>query len=140
MWKIIKRKTSTLALILSRFIKGRHKLIMISKPGSTKILLVRTIYGYEIEIHSQVNRFILRYERSFIPNSEYSVFKVWGTCNESAPDDLKKALSSEVYLPRLFSEEIDTELHNKYMINAYMDIVLDRVATLKATGSTTVSY
>lgn len=123
----IKRLYSNLISILRAIFKGRYKLIMTTNSSNMKVLQVTTVHGQEIEIHCQENKFLIRYDRAWIPNNKYSVFKIWAITNNSDNEKLNRALETELYIPRFFHERISDDLTNKHMANAYLDIVLDKL-------------
>lgn len=118
-----------LRIYASSLFKGRYKLIMTTNQRSTKVLQVTTVYNYEIEIFCQESKFTIHYDRAWVPNTRYSVFKLWGSGDGNCPPELAKALSTEVFIPRFFSDSLSEEATGKYMSGAFLDIIFDRISS-----------
>lgn len=138
--KYIRRLIEKIRIYSGSLLKGRYKMIMATNQHSTKVLHVTTIYNYEIEIFCQESRFIIQYDRAWVPNTRYSVFKLWGSGDGNCPPALAKALSAEVYIPRFFSDTLSEEATGKYMTGAFLDIIFDRVSKAQIKALDTQTY
>lgn len=86
-------------------------------------LSAMTEMSYRIDVYCEKTI----YERSslgFIKSkNKHSVFRVYSTTTELAPESLKRACEAVIHFPPLIHEDFDDERHAKILMNAYLDLI-----------------
>ncbi len=91
--------------------------------------------GYEITIYCRKKRYRRRYERWFGSTQDLTMYQVYSTVSSDAPDALRRACELDRDFPPFHPEFISDEVQKEAAINAYLDLVADRLQSGKLFNS-----
>lgn len=93
--------------------------------GSLKGYAVK---GYELTIFCQRRRYVVCYDRWWVPNRTRVLYRVYSVVTHDAPLSLKKACELDVHLPELISNwNFDNEVRRSQIL-AYLDLLEKKMA------------
>lgn len=92
---------------------------------------VASVRGFKVSFYCQEVRYVLSYSRVKLIK-EFKVYRLYAVCDDEAPPLLKKIITTDVYLPALVPVLVKHELRRRILLEAYMDILQDRLDKLRA--------
>lgn len=89
---------------------------------------VLSIRGFRISFFCQEVRYVLTHE-NVRWKKEYVIYRLYSTCDDSAPERLKKVVAEDIFIPSIVPHLISHDVRRKLLLEAYMDIL--RIKLLK---------
>lgn len=103
---------------------------VVIQTGQKNSLRVIHRSGYDITIYCQRHGYEKHY--AWWPRSkQYSVYYVFSTTTADAPQLIQEACKLEVTLPLLQPGFVDDEMQRHAIIDAYVDLIMERLRLLK---------
>jgi hypothetical protein len=114
-------------------VKGPKKVSQAVVIQTERANTLRVIHqsGYDITIYCQRKEFLKEYEWDAIPVRTYTVYYVFSRATYDAPELMKQACRLEVTFPPLIPEFADEEIQKRAAIDAYVDLLTDKLLVLK---------
>ncbi len=79
--------------------------------------------GYVTQVFCQELKYKVRYQRWFVPDRHYYVYKVFCTVQGKAPEALLRAFARECSFPLLLTEWSSSTAQKTAAIEAYLDVI-----------------
>lgn len=115
-------------LLFWESLKGKKTVREIKHPKNALGHLVGySVAGYTLEIYCQRKHYRRSYDKWFIPNKDHMAYRVFSVVSADAPDSLKKACELDVDIPALLPPAIDDHAHRQAVVNAYLDLLIERL-------------
>ena len=92
---------------------------------------VASVRGFNINFYCQEVRYTLSYSKVKLVK-EFRVYRLYAKCDAQAPPLLKKIITDDVYLPNLAPGLVKHDITRRVLLEAYMDILQERLNKLKA--------
>jgi hypothetical protein len=114
-------------------IKGPKKVSQAVVIQTERANTLRVIHqsGYDITIYCQRKEFLKEYEWDAMPTQTYVVYYVFSRATFDAPELIKQACRLEVTFPPLVPQYLDEEVQKRAAIDAYVDLITDKLLSLK---------
>jgi hypothetical protein len=114
-------------------VKGPKKVSQAVVIQTERANSLRVIHqsGYDITIYCQRKEFLKEYEWDAMPSRTYVVYYVFSRPTPDAPDLIQQACRLEVTFPPLVPEYVEDEIQKRAAIDAYVDLITDKVLALK---------
>ena len=103
-----------------------------SKKNEIESLMGYSINGYTIKIHCLEKKYICRYRNWYISDKIKTVYHVYTTVSEDAPDILKKYCSVDRHFPRLLGYWMPSATQKEAAIEAYLDLIINDFKQIKS--------
>lgn len=88
---------------------------------------IKNIRGYTVSIHCKVFTYEFIYNKKILKPKKYYIYKVSGDATDNSPEKLKRALKEPAFFPRLSTLNLSDEAHNKLLVEAYLDTIIERL-------------
>lgn len=123
----------TEGFLLYQRLKGTRKVtqavVIQTERGNSLRVIHRS--GYDITIYCQRMEYLRQFERWVWPPKKYETYHLFSTTTNDAPELIRQACKLEVTLPRLMPWYVDEELQKRSAIDAYVDLITDKLRSLK---------
>lgn len=110
-------------------ITGQSEAIEIFKHNKCVLCVeVKTSANYSVMICCRKREFLRKFERSWFKAKIYTVFDVYCQIDEKAPEEIKSIFSITTTFPPMVSLYVDDKIQARILINAYLDMLKNRIA------------
>lgn len=92
---------------------------------------VASVRGFKVNFYCQEVRYTLSYSKVKLVK-EFKVYRLYAECDAQAPPLLRKIITNDVYLPNLVPALVKHDTRRRILLEAYMDILQERLNKLKA--------
>lgn len=137
--RVVGKGCKKLRSVLGRVLKALEKLkgpktvmVVSDAGGALGHLIGRNIMGYEICVYCQRTRFLTQYDSRIVPKRQHRIYRVFSTVSSDAPMAVRRACELEMSFPPFYPGNVDDEAQAKAAIDAYLDILAERVKQFKA--------
>ena len=125
---LLKSLLSELFLLFEKW-KGRKTVYEVKLPKIAKGRLTAfAVDDYEIRIYCQKKQYKRRYDSWLVPDKNMAVYRVFSVVSSDAPLRIQDACELDVDIPGQLSPLIEDEMQEKAAIQAYLDLLVSRLA------------
>lgn len=125
----IRRVLSLLVILLER-VKGEQVFVQTrGDPTAVSHLIGQALVDYEIHIYCRRKQYRRIYRRWTWLNRTYVLYNVFSVITGKAPTHIVNACKFEVDIPAQLPEFVEDDLQRRRAVNAYLDLVIARLAT-----------
>lgn len=127
------QRVVTQGFLLYQRLKGTRRITQAVVIQTDRANTLRVIHrsGYDITIYCQRMEFLQEFSRWLLPSKKYETYQLFSTTTNDAPELIRQACRLEVTLPRLMPFFIDEEMQKRSAIDAYVDLITDKLKALK---------
>lgn len=113
--------------VLSK-VKGHRATFQLPPNGDNlQPAMVVSIGGFVVSFYCQEFRYVTKYKNRFVTDNAFSTFKVYATTTVNAPEKLKKAIESDIYLPIPTNVPVKPGTVKKLLLETYFDILIQKL-------------
>ena len=97
-----------------------------SKNDVSELIIV-SVNGFKLSFYCKRLNFIIKNNKSYIPDLHFSTYRVYAENSDDAPEKLKAALERDIYLPSFRTIFMDEDRRRKFLMEAYIDVITKRI-------------
>lgn len=127
------RRFITRGILWFEQFKGISRVRQLVVIQTTRANSLRVIHqsGYDITIYCQRQEYVKEHPCWLVPKETYRVYHVFSTTTYDAPELIKQACKLEATFPPLLPIYVLDEMHKRAAIDAYVDLLTDKLKALK---------
>jgi hypothetical protein len=127
------KRVATRGFLFFQQLKGTRKVTQAVVIQTERANSLRVIHrsGYDITIYCQRMEYLLEHARWVWPARKYETYHLFSTTTNDAPELIRQACKLEATLPRLYPWFLNEELQKRSVIDAYVDLITDKLLALK---------
>lgn len=129
----ILRRFLTLCILFLEGLKGKKYVTSVPsvRGGNISVRAISIDGKYEVEIFVQKSEFHQNYDRWFVASKKHTTYYVYSLVSNDAPTHLKEACQFQTTFPAFLPSMADEEAQQHYVLRAYVDILMQRMARAK---------